>query len=108
MKNTSISEKTSFTTLDLSKFTPIIKKFWEDCDDIEHEYNQLFSGISSPEHEKRTIQIIRKLRTMPTWKVNLFILSLNYKTSELAEMLNVKKGSLSVYICEIKKQIRCL
>lgn len=106
MKRTAQSQTTSFVNLDLSKFTPVIKNFWKECEIIEQEYKDMWTGIRVPEHDKKTINIINKLKTIPTWKANLFILSLKYSTSELAEMLNVKKGSLSVYMCEIRKLLR--
>lgn len=107
MKNDKQEQLSPYRNVNLAQFNPIIKQYWQDFDDVLAEYNHPLSGFSVPTHEKRLIQTILKLKKIDTWKSNLFILYLHYrKTSILAEMLNVKKSSLSVYISEIKKELK--
>ena len=97
----------NFGRVNLAQFTPIIKQYWEEFDNVLSEYNNPLMGFSVPVHQKETVELIKKLKKLPTWKSNLFILYLHYKkTSVLAEILKVNKNSLSVYLCEIKKEIK--
>lgn len=108
MKKNEEQEKVSrYRNVNLRQFDPIIKQYWQDFDDVLAEYNHPLSGLSVPTHDIRTVGLIKKLKKIDTWKSNLFILYLHYKkTSILAEMLNVKKTSLSVYLSEIKKELK--
>jgi len=108
MKKNEEQEKVSrYRNVNLRQFDPIIKQYWQDFDDVLAEYNHPLSGLSIPTHDVRAVELIKKLKKIDTWKSNLFILYLHYKkTSILAEMLNVKKTSLSVYLSEIKKELK--
>ena len=107
MKNEFQDTKSGYRNVNLTKFNTIIKQYWQEFDDVIAEYNNPMSGLTVPTHQKRTIEVIKKLKQIDTWKSNLFILYLHYKkTSKLAKLLNVKKSSLSVYLCEIKKELK--
>lgn len=106
-KNEQQEKVSRYRNVNLRQFDPIIKQYWQDFDDVLAEYNHPLSGLSVPTHDVRAVELIKKLKKIDTWKSNLFILYLHYKkTSILAEMLNVKKTSLSVYLSEIKKELK--
>ena len=107
MKSEQSDKISNYRNVNLSKFNPIIKQYWQEFDDVIAEYNHPLSGLTVPTHQKRTIEVIQRLKQIDTWKSNLFILYLHYKkTSILADLLNVKKSSLSVYLSEIKKELK--
>lgn len=106
-----MTEKPLTTTQALTQLTkecrPIIKEYWDEYNDILNECNSVNYGISTPNHNDKTIQLIYKLKKMATWRSNLFILYLHYKKVRiLANMLKVNKASLSVYLTQIKKDLR--
>ena len=107
MKSEPEDKISKYRNVNLSKFSPIIKQYWQEFDDVIAEYNHPMSGLTVPTHQKRTVEVIQRLKQIDTWKSNLFILYLHYKkTSILADLLNVKKSSLSVYLSEIKKELK--
>lgn len=107
MKSEPEDKISKYRNVNLSKFNPIIKQYWQEFDDVIAEYNHPMSGLTVPAHQKRTVEVIQRLKQIDTWKSNLFILYLHYKkTSILADLLNVKKSSLSVYLSEIKKELK--
>lgn len=98
-----------YRNINLSEFGPIIKSYWDEFETIEQENNTLFTGFNTPEHDMRTIKLIHALRKIDTWKSNIFLLYLHYKkASDLSKILGVKKSSLTVYISNIKKEIKSL
>jgi len=94
----------SYKNTSLSKYQPIIKSYWEEFDEILEDEKQI---IPKKHHDPRTVELIRHLKAIDTWKSNLFILYLHFKKlSKMAEELQVKESSLSVYLSNIKKELR--
>lgn len=101
-----VTGRHSYINTPLTKYKKIIDEYWSEFEKTleEYENNIMFGADIDP----RTIQLIRNLRKIETWKSNLFILYLHYhKTRKLAEVLKVNPSSLSVYISNIKKEIKC-
>ena len=94
----------SYKNTSLSKYQPIIKSYWEEFDEVLEDANQI---IPKKHHNPRSVELIRRLKAIDTWKSNLFILYLHFKKlSKMAEELQVKESSLSVYLSNIKKELR--
>ena len=96
----------SYINTPLTRYRKIIDEYWTEFDKTleEYENNIMIGGDIDP----RTVQLIRNLKKIDKWKSNLFILYLHYrKTRRLAEALKVNPSSLSVYISNIKKEIKC-
>ena len=107
MKSKQANKISNYRNVNLYQFNPSIKQYWQEFDDVIAEYNHPMSGLTVPKHQKRTVEVIQRLKQIDTWKSNLFILYLHYKkTSILADLLNVKKSSLSVYLSGIKKELK--
>lgn len=107
MKSEQADKISNYRNVNLTKFNPIINQYWQEFDEVISEYNNPMSGLTVPTHQKRAVEVIQRLKQIDTWKSNLFILYLHYKkTSILADLLNVKKSSLSVYLSEIKKELK--
>lgn len=94
----------SYKNTSLSKYQSIIKSYWEEFDEILEDEKQI---IPRKRHDPRTVELIRHLKVIDTWKSNLFILYLHFnKLGKMAEELQVKESSLSVYLSNIKKELR--
>ena len=98
---------THIRTINLTKFNELIQSYWASFDEAVHNYNDIMYGSTNKTYTKDMIQTIYALKQLDTWKSNLFILYLHYKKPNiLAELLNVKKNTLSVYLSEIKREIK--
>ena len=98
---------THIRTINLTKFNELIQSYWASFDEAVHNYNDIMYGSTNKTYTKDMIQTIHALKQLDTWKSNLFILYLHYKKPNiLAELLNVKKNTLSVYLSEIKREIK--
>ena len=94
-------------TVNLTNFNELIQSYWEDFDEAVQNYNDIMYGTTNKTYDKDMIRTIKALKLLPIWKSNLFILYLHYKKPNiLAELLNVKKNTLSVYLSEIKREIK--
>lgn len=96
----------SYINTPLTRYRKIIDEYWTEFNKTleEYESNIMLGGDIDP----RTVQLIRNLKKIEKWKSNLFILYLHHrKTRRLAEVLKVNPSSLSVYISNIKKEIKC-
>ena len=104
----SVSDKNiHIRTINLTKFNELIQYYWDSFDEAVHNYKDIMYGITNKTYTKDMIQTIYALKQLDTWKSNLFILYLHYKKPNiLAELLNVKKNTLSVYLSEIKREIK--
>lgn len=98
---------THIRTINLTKFNELIQSYWASFDEAVQNYNDIMYGSTNKTYTKDMIQTIYALKQLDTWKSNLFILYLHYKKPNiLAELLNVKKNTLSVYLSEIKREIK--
>ena len=99
------TKRCSYADVPLAKFRPIIEEYWESFDKVLEEYKSDTMSVS--QIDPRTIQLILNLKKIEVWKANIFILYLYFqKTRLLAEALNIKEASLSVYLSKIKKENR--
>lgn len=104
MKTDQQKTRNTYKNGSLSKFQPIIQSYWD-------EFNQVLADEKDPmcdtPRDPRTVSLIHALKSIETWKSNLFILYLHYKgVGKMAKELNVKETSLSVYISAIRKEIK--
>lgn len=90
----------------LSQFQPVIQSYWEEFERVLVDEKD---PMCDTPRDPRTVSLIRTLKSIETWKSNLFILYLHYKgVGKMAKELNVKETSLSVYISAIRKEIKNL
>lgn len=101
-----LEKRHSYVNTSLTKYSWIIGKYWADYNSLLREYES--NIMVADDIDSRVIKLIRNLKKIDRWKSNLFILYLHFhKTRKLAEVLNVNPSSLSVYISNIKKELKC-
>lgn len=104
--STRAKNRHSYINTPLTKYKHVIDEYWDEFERVLKEYEADVMSVSGI--DPRSVQLIRNLKKIERWKSNLFILYLHYhKLSKLADALNVNQSSLSVYISNIKKEIKC-
>ena len=108
MKSKKQPESEIFTTNITAEFRPIIKQYWDDFDAVLQEYNDPLYGTTNSDIDERSINLIKRLKQLPSWRSNLFILYIHFKKPRiLAQKLRVKYPTLTVYLTQIKKELQC-